>query len=125
MKVDQKTLETIFETEGLDLNISEVHLQEEIPANVPQVYPQDVIDALRYISKNGLLVEGKSVFADCSQATHLIRYILPLDSKAEKQGITIPNLKLQLVKNDTSSVHGQLVYHWDNKDYYFAYFNLK
>lgn len=128
MAVDQKTLDDIFKTEGISLGISEVHLQEQIPKTVcAQVCPQDVVDAVRHIKENGLLAEGKSIFTNYAKELKILRYELPLKSTSNEQGRTVPNLKLQLVKDSNKPVkfHGQLYYHWSGKDHYFCFFDLK
>lgn len=126
MRIDEKTLQTIFRTEGLGIGVSEAYLQEDISDSVcAQVYPQDVVDAVRYIRKCSLVEEGRRIL-ESSPDMRLLRYNLELQSQASEQGRSVPKLELQLVKSgEPPSVHGQLVYHWDNIDHYFAYFKLK
>lgn len=123
MKTDQKTLEAVFATEGIGLRLSNVHLQEDIPESVSaKVYPQDIVDAVRDMRRGNLLEEGKKTLSS-SDRMRLIRYDLKLDSQSSEQGRVVPKLQLQLVKNQRN-IHGQIIYHWDNQDHYFAYFDL-
>ncbi len=128
MKVDQNTLERIFRIEGKGLEAYNPRLQDPIPENVTQVYPQDVADALRDIKRNDLIHEGQVILFS-SKKMRLIRYQLKMRSKSSEQGRTVPNLELQLVKNTQPghrkiSIHGQLIYHYDRKDHYFAAFDV-
>ena len=85
-QLNQETVEAIFEEEASGLGITAAYLSQT-SAVLAEVYPQDIVDAVRCMKRQGLLEEGRKVLL-ASPYLRSMKYNLSLKphtpSKAEQ-----------------------------------------
>lgn len=130
--VDQKTIENIFETEGWHSrygNIADaIFLYQYLgdhAGHISRVYPQDIVDTVRHLIEKEIILKSRAVL-ESDDAPVSLNYKVPLKSYSDKQGRTVPNLHVELSRNDDATkIYGYLKYFENRHWHYFLQFNVK
>jgi len=133
LKVDEKTLETIFDTEGWIEGEGKIASKPYLVDKTAfDVYHQDVVDAVRYIVQNNLVNKGKDILSS-NNAARLITFEIELQSNHLNQGRYVPPLELQVIKcRDAydgrkfigTMYYGRLTYRKNPDEFIFAQFDI-
>ncbi len=131
IQVDQKTIDSIFETEGWIEKYGKIadaiYLAhpEDHDKNRSRIYPQDIVDAVRYLVDKKIILKAREIL-ESDNSPVSIDYKIPLNSESNKQGRTVPNLHVELNRNDDSTtINGHLKYFETGQWHYFLHFHVK
>ena len=129
--VDQKTIDAIFETEGWHFNYGKIadairlDPPEESQGHISRVYPQDIVDTVRYLVEKKLILKGRALL-ESADAPVSLDYKIPLNSHSNEQGRAVPNLNVELSrKDDATIIYGYLKYFESGHWHYFLKFYIK
>jgi len=98
-RVNQKTLEAIFDSiglvDGFGKIASDVHLVDD---DARDVYVQDVVDAIRDIKEKKLVQHGVEMLSSCDSA-NVVSFGLDMKANHLHEGRFVPNLELEVRKS--------------------------
>lgn len=133
LKVDNKTLEAIFDTEGwIDGEGKIASKPYIVQENAVDVYPQDVVDAVRYICANKLTLKGRDILSANNDA-RVVVFEISLQSNHLNQGRYVPPLELQVIKYKNAydgfkyvgtEYYARLTYRKNPDEFIFAQFGI-
>ena len=126
--VNGKTVEDIFSSEGWIYELGDIAQKVRlVDETAVHVYPQDVVDAVRYIVREGLVQKGCKLLLAEKDLVELTYQLSCQSNVSAHPGRFIPNLELSLNKHNheyTGEINAGLNYRYNPNYIAFAQFRV-